>query len=95
MKIIIWKDKKSVMMYNKKLIKAGDVVPADVLSKTQIEKLIKDKKIIITEDGKLPVEESVVKFDKIFTKSVELITFNPAPKKIEVEKKNGKSQTSN
>jgi hypothetical protein len=43
-----WIDKRSVLLAGKKTYKAGEVIPADVLSAERIEQLIKLKKMSST-----------------------------------------------
>ena len=47
-----WIDKRSVLLAGKKTYKAGEVIPADVLSAERIEQLIKLKKMSSTESTK-------------------------------------------
>jgi len=67
--MITWIDKKSVLMLaDKKKIKAGDVIPAGILSDARIEALKKQKKIKVVvsdvEPGKNEKENKPVQPEK-------------------------------
>ena len=59
---ITWVDRKSVLYHNKRMFKAGDVIPADILPASRIESLKKEKKIVV---GEIKVDKSI-KQTKIF-----------------------------
>lgn len=52
---LTWIDKKSVLRADKRFFKAGDEIPADVLSPGRIELLKSQKKIRVGEEVKKPV----------------------------------------
>ena len=64
---ITWIDRKSVLYHNKRVFKAGDVIPADILPASRIESLKKDKKIVI---GEIKVNKSI-KTVKLFDADIE------------------------
>lgn len=45
--LITWIDKKSVLYFNKRKFKAGDSIPAGVLTQNRIDMLLADKKISV------------------------------------------------
>lgn len=84
-KKIKWIDKKSSMMFQKRVIKAGDIVPAGILSEKRIEHLREQGKIRIEGDPIEKEESSAEKIDKIFEKPAEVS--QEEEKKEEKEKK--------
>lgn len=64
---ITWIDKKSVLRADKRFFKAGDEIPADVLSPSRIELLKSQKKIRV---GDPEVKKDVVK-SEIYGREVE------------------------
>jgi len=67
--MIKWTDKKSVLMYKGKIFKAGDAIPAGILSDNQIADFKSLKKIKVDEPAKpepKPVEP--VKIEKVVEK---------------------------
>lgn len=60
--VITWIDKKSVLYSNKRRFKAGDSIPAGILSQNRIDSLLIDKKIKIDAVKKVePVKIQEVK----------------------------------
>lgn len=55
---ITWIDKKSVLYFNKRKFKAGDVIPAGILSQNRIDSLLSDKKIKIESAPYLKIDMS-------------------------------------
>ena len=64
---ITWIDRKSVLYHNKRVFKAGDVIPAGILPASRIESFKKDGKIII---GEIKVDKSI-KQTKLFNADIE------------------------
>lgn len=73
--MIKWTDKKSTLSVGKRIFKAGDVIPAGILSDDRITYLQKTGQIQVIEKGdKIVVDKVVAKvFDKEITKPVETI----------------------
>ena len=80
---ITWIDRKSVLYHNKRMFKAGDVIPADILPASRIESLKKDKKIVI---GEIKVNKSI-KTVKLFDADIEAQVIQHEEKEVDKPKR--------
>ena len=85
---ITWIDRKSVLYHNKRVFKAGDVIPADILPASRIESLKKDKKIVI---GEIKVNKSI-KTVKLFDADIEAQVIQHKEKEMDKPKRGRKSK---
>lgn len=73
--MIKWTDKKSTMSVKKRIFKAGDIIPAGILSDDRIAYLQKTGQVQVINNGDKIVTEKVVAkvFDKEIVKEVETV----------------------
>lgn len=64
---ITWVDRKSVLYHNKRVFKAGDVIPADILPASRLESFKAENKVVI---GEIKVDKSI-KQTKLFNADIE------------------------
>ena len=85
---ITWVDRKSVLYHNKRVFKAGDVIPAGILPDSRIATLKKEKKIVV---GEIKVDKSI-KQTKIFNADVQAQVIQHEEKEIDKPKRGRKSK---
>jgi len=85
---ITWIDRKSVLYHNKRVFKAGDVIPAGILPESRIATLKKEKKIVV---GEIKVDKSI-KQAKIFNADVQAQVIQHEEKEIDKPKRGRKSK---
>lgn len=85
---ITWIDRKSVLYHNKRMFKAGDVIPAGILSESRIEALKKEKKIVV---GEIKVDKSI-RQAKIFNADVQAQVIQHEEKEMDKPKMGRKSK---
>lgn len=85
---ITWIDRKSVLYHNKRMFKAGDVIPAGILPESRIATLKKEKKIII---GEIKVDKSI-RQTKIFNADVQAQVMQHEEKEMDKPKRGRKSK---
>ena len=85
---ITWIDRKSVLYHNKRVFKAGDVIPAGIIPPSRLESFKADNKVVI---GEIKVDKSI-KQTKLFNADIEAKVIQHEEKEIDKPKRGRKSK---